>query len=203
MFFNASLYIPEGTTEKYKTTDYWSKFKFIEEGEPGGSVTPDPKKCATPTIAYANKEMTFSCDTEGVEYHCTITDTDIKSYVASRINFSATYEISVYATKEGFAPSDVATAILVWTNAEFTETTPSGSSVKAPTESVPVLISSRDGNLLVTSELEGQPVAVYSLDGKALGSAKVKGGQAVIATNLPKGTIVVVKVGDRSVKVMM
>ena len=195
--------MPTNDTEKYKTTDYWSEFKFIEEGEPGGSVTPDPKKCATPTIAYANKEMTFSCDTEGVEYHCTITDTDIKSYVASRINFSATYEISVYATKEGFAPSDVATAILVWTNAEFTETTPSGSSVKAPTESVPVLISSRDGNLLVTSELEGQPVAVYSLDGKALGSAKVEGGQAVIATRLLKGTIVVVKVGDRSVKVMM
>ena len=50
------------------------------------------------------------------------------------------------------------------------------------------------------SELEGQSVAVYTIDGKALGSAKVKGGQAIIATNQPKGTIVVVKVGERSVK---
>ena len=74
---------------------------------------------------------------------------------------------------------------------------------KAATESIPVLISSQNGNLMVKSELEGQPVAVYSLDGKALGSSKVKGGQAIIATNQPKGAIVVVKVGDRSVKVKM
>ena len=201
VFYNATLYVPEGTTEKYKSTDYWSKFLFIEEGEPGGSVTPDPKKCATPTISYANKEIAFSCDTEGVEYHYTITDTDIKSDVAGRISLSATYEISVYVTKSGYNNSDVATAILVWTSAEFTETTPAGSSVKAPTESIPVLISSRDGNLLVKSEMEGQSVSVYTLDGKALGSSKVKGGQAIIATNLPKGTIVVVKVGERSVKI--
>ena len=76
-------------------------------------------------------------------------------------------------------------------------------SAKAATESIPVLVSSRDGILMVKSELEGQSVAVYSIDGKALGSAKVKGGQAIIATNQPKGEVVVVKVGDKSVKVKM
>ena len=74
---------------------------------------------------------------------------------------------------------------------------------KAVAESIPVLISSQNGNLVVKSEQEGQSVAVYSLDGKALGSAQVKGGQAVIATNLPKGAIVVVKVGERSVKALL
>ena len=78
---------------------------------------------------------------------------------------------------------------------------PAVTSVKAATESVPVLISSRDGMLTVKSELEGQSVAVYTVDGKVLGSAKVKGGQAVIATNQPRGTIVVVKVGERIVLV--
>ena len=78
---------------------------------------------------------------------------------------------------------------------------PTVTPANAPTESIPVLISSHDGNLLVASEMEGLPVSVYSLDGKALGSSQVKGGQAVIATNLPKGTIVVVKVGERSMKV--
>ena len=76
-------------------------------------------------------------------------------------------------------------------------------SVNAPTERIPVLISARDGFLTVKSELEGQSVSVYTVDGKALGSARVKGGQAVIATNLPKGAIVVVKVGDRSVKALL
>ena len=76
-------------------------------------------------------------------------------------------------------------------------------SVKAATESIPVEVSARDGILMVKGEQEGQPVAVYSIDGKALGSSKVKGGQAIIATNQPNGSIVVVKVGDRSVKVKM
>ena len=73
-------------------------------------------------------------------------------------------------------------------------------SVKAATESIPMQISSRDGFLTVKSELEGQSVSVYTVDGKALGSARVNGGQAIIATHLPKGAIVVVKVGERSVK---
>lgn len=70
----------------------------------------------------------------------------------------------------------------------------------APAESVPVQVSVRDGKLTVKSEQEGQSVAVYSIDGKYLGSAKVSGGQAIIGINQPKGELVVVKVGERSVK---
>ena len=197
VFNNATLYIPEGTTESYQSTDYWNKFSSVEEGEP------ILETCATPTISYANKKLTFSCETEGVEYHYTITDTDIKSDVAGSIDLSATYEISVYATKSGYARSDVATATLVWANATLSGGEPIVTEAYAPTERIPVLISSRDGFLTVKSELEGQSVAVYSLDGKALWSAKVKGGQSTVATNQPKGTIVVVKVGDRSVKMKM
>ena len=34
VYNNTPLYVPEGTIEKYKSTDYWSKFKFILEGSP-------------------------------------------------------------------------------------------------------------------------------------------------------------------------
>ena len=85
-FYNATLYVPKGTTDKYKSKDYWNKFLFIEEGEPGSSTQPEEKKCATPTISFAFKKLTFSCATEGVEYHYSITDTDIKSAVASSID---------------------------------------------------------------------------------------------------------------------
>ena len=193
VYTNATLYVPQGTSDIYTKVDmgYWRKFDIIEEFE----------ACATPTIGYGNKKLTFSCDTEDVEYHCTITDADIKSYVAGSIDLSATYQISVYATKEGYEDSDEATATLVWMSAQMEGAEPIVTPANAPAESVPVLISSRDGKLTVKSELEGQPVAVYTIDGKALGSAQVKGGQAVIATHLTKGTIVVVKVGDRSVKI--
>ena len=193
VFSNATLYVPEGTTGKYNDTECWNKFSSIKEIE----------ACATPTISYGNKKLAFSCDTEGVEYVSEIKVADAKINHEAEVDLLATYEISVYATKTGFEDSDVATATLVWMSAQIEGGEPIVTPANAPTESVPVLISSRDGMLTVKSGLEGQSVAVYSLDGKALGSARVKGGQAVIATNLPKGTIVVVKVGEQSVKVSL
>jgi len=203
VFYNSTLYVPKGTTDKYKTTPNWNKFVFIEEGEPGSSTQPEEKKCATPSISYTNKKLTFSCATEGVEYHYTITDADIKSAVASSIDLSATYEISVYATKSGYTNSDVATATLVWTEAVFTETTPSTSSAKAVAESIPMLISAQNGTITVRGEQNGLPLTVYSADGKMLGSATIKDGQASIATNLQRGEIAIVKVGSKSVKIKM
>ena len=203
VFYNVTLYVPKGTTEKYKSTNYWNKFLFVEEGEPGSSTQPEENKCATPSISYANKKLTFSCATEGVEYHYTITDSDIKSAVASSMELSATYEISVYATKSGYTNSDVATATLVWTDAEFTETTPSTSSAKAIAESIPMLISAQNGTITVRGEQNGLPLTVYSADGKMLGSATIKNGQASISTSLQRGEIAIVKVGSKSVKIKM
>ena len=203
VFHNATLYVPKGATDKYKATNYWSKFVFIEEGEPGGSIIPDPKKCATPSISYANKKLTFSCETEGVEFVSEIKDVNIKKFYDNSINLSATYEISVYATKSGYTNSDVATATLVWTDAVFTETTPSASSAKAIAESIPMLISAQNGTITVRGEQNGHPLTVYTADGKMLGSATMKDGQASFSTNLQRGEIAIVKVGSKSVKIKM
>lgn len=203
VFYNYTLYVPVGTTDKYKVTNYWSKFVNIEERETGGSVIPDATKCATPIISYSNKELTFSCATEGVEYKYTITDSDIKTGYASKVSLSATYEISVYAMKEGLGNSDMATATLVWTDAIFTETTEPVTSAKAVQESIPVLISAKGGNISVKCEADGQEVNVYTIDGLSLGTATVKNGEALISTSIPSGDIAVVKVGGRSVKVIM
>ena len=34
VFYNATLYVPKGTREDYKSTDYWSRFLHIVEGSP-------------------------------------------------------------------------------------------------------------------------------------------------------------------------
>ncbi len=203
----ATLYVHADMVKAFKTVAPWSEFGTIKSLEESGiNPNPDPSdsQCAAPTISYAEKRLTFSCETEGVEYHYTITDSDIKSDVSSSIDLSATYNISVYATKSGYTNSDVATATLVWTDAIFTETTPeTPTSAKAVQESIPVLISAKGGNISVKCEADGQEVNVYTIDGLSLGTATVKNGEALISTSIPSGDIAVVKVGGRSVKVIM
>ena len=199
-----TLYVPASSLNAYKTTKPWSLFGTIKAISGSGEEPEEPTKCATPTISYADKRLTFSCETEGVEYVSEIKDVDIKKFYDSSINLSATYEISVYATKSGYENSDVATATLVWTNAVFTETTPeTPTSAKAIAESIPMLISAQNGTITVRGEQNGLPLTVYSADGKMLGSATIKDGQASISTNLQRGEIAIVKAGTRSVKIKM
>ena len=112
VFYNSTLYIPQGTTEKYKATDYWNKFVFIEEGAPSG-------------IGVAN--------------------------------------------------------------------------VKA----MPVLIQGDDGVLHISGAPEGTAINVYEIGGQLVGSAKASSDTTVIPTTLPQGSIAIVKIGDKAVKVLM
>ena len=40
-YYNATLYVPVGTINKYKATDGWKSFMFIEEGTGGGETSID------------------------------------------------------------------------------------------------------------------------------------------------------------------
>ena len=198
--YNIPLYVPDVSVNSYQETNPWSKFSELK------TLSGDPidNKCATPTISYSNKRLTFSCATENVEYVYKIKDTDIKNGYGAAVDLSATYEVSVYATKSGYVNSDMATDTLVWTEAIFTDTTPeTPSSAKAIAETVPVLISANNGNITVKSEANGQAVAVYTVDGQLLGNATVSNGQAIVSTTLQNGNIAVVNVGNKAVKIVM
>jgi hypothetical protein len=196
----ATLHVPVASINNYKTVEPWKNFKEIValNGE-----TPEVKKCATPTIAFVNGKLKFSCETEGVEYVYEIKDTDIKKGYDSEVTLSATYEISVYATKTGWEDSDMATATLIWSSATFTETTHEMTLVKTLTRELPTLVTSHRGTIKVQSEVEGLPIAVYSTDGQLHGSSIVSNGQATVSTNLQPGCIAIVKIGDKAVKVVV
>ena len=73
-------------------------------------------KCATPTIAYVNRRLVFSCETPGAEYVYKIICSDNVSGRGGEVSLSQTYEIRVHATLDGYEDSDVATATIGWRN---------------------------------------------------------------------------------------
>ncbi len=196
-FNGATLYVPTGSIDKYKNTIGWKDFSNIKGT--GGGETGDGK-CAKPTISYANKKLTFSCVTDGVEFVSEINDYDIGSFTGSTIYLSATYNISVYATKNGMEDSDVATATLVWMEAQFT--TDESLGVK-PMQAMPVLIQAENGEVSVQGVPEGTQVSVYDVNGRELGSNLSRGSNTKISTQMGTGSVAVVKIGGRAVKVLM
>lgn len=202
-FLNATLYVPVGTIEKYKATEGWKDFVYIEEGSGpggGGGGTPGSQKCEKPTISYKNGKLSFNCETAGATCRYTITDDDIKSGSGYEVQLGVTYNISVYATKAGYDDSDKATATLCWIDVEpRTEGITNIAQIRANA----IMIQSGDGVLNVSGVDDGQIVSVYSVSGQIMGTSKASNNQATIATNLRQGEIAIVKIGDKSVKVVL
>lgn len=99
---DATLYVPEGSTEAYKAVTPWSEFGNIVAWN---YIEPEVKKCAMPMIAFFGGKLIIRCKTEGVKYVCNLGfETD-----GNNVSLPAKVKISVYATKDGYEPSDTLT----------------------------------------------------------------------------------------------
>ena len=199
-FLNATLYVPKGTIDKYKATDGWKDFVFIEEGT-GGGATPTTQKCEKPTISYENGKLTFASETEGAVCQYSITDTDIKAGSGNEVQLGVTYNISVYAAKAGYENSETATATLCWIDQQPKTEGITNGIANIPAQAV--LIQSEGGSIKVQGVDEGTQVNVYGINGTQAGSAISQSGAATINTNLQPGSIAIVKIGQKSVKVVI
>ena len=199
-FNNATLYVPKGTIEKYKATDGWKDFLFIEEGT-GGGDTPTTQKCEKPTISYENGKLTFTSETEGAVCQYSITDTDIKAGSGNEVQLGVTYNISVYATKSGYDNSETSTATLCWIDKEPTTEGITDGVAQIPSKAV--LIQSEGGILTIQGADDGADIVVYTVSGQMVGSTKGNGNQASLFTNIKKGEVAIIKIGEKSVKVVM
>ncbi len=194
VYENATLYVPQGTINKYQAKESWNKFLHIEELN-------SSNMCATPTISYKNGKLSYNCETEGAICHTTITNEDIKSFDGNEIDLTVTYNISVYATKDGYFDSDVANATLCWI-----EVNPQNEGITTDVNqiaSVAVLIKANGGQLTIEGADDNTTITAYTLDGVQLGSAVSRNGVASINTNVSAGTVTIVKIGNKSVKVVM
>ncbi|MBP5664374.1 MAG: leucine-rich repeat domain-containing protein [Bacteroidales bacterium] len=194
----ATLHVPEGSVEAYKAEEPWKRFRNITALDGG---TPETPKCATPTISYQNGKLSFSCETDDVVFVSDIEDADIQKHYEATIALTATYTITVYATKQGYANSDIVTATLCWIDQEpQTEGITDG---LAQIPARPVLIKTDRGQIIVEGIDDHTSITLFTTDGKLAGSATSQNGTATIATHLPSGTTVIFKMGGKSVKVVV
>ena len=191
--------VPTEYLQGYKDS-FGSAYKYIYAWNPDGSGddTKPVTQCATPSVSYGEGKLMFACETTGAKYHYTITDTDIKSDAQSEngeVSLSAAYNISVYATADGYKASDKAEATLYWVNANLD----TGTNINM-VKTRGVVASAHDGIITLSGLDNGEVVKFYATDGKYLGSMVAANGAASYAVN---ESLVIAKVGKDSIKIAM
>ena len=191
--------VPTEYLQGYKDS-FGPNYKYIyawnpnETGEDNKPVT----QCPTPSVSYGEGKLMFACETTGAKYHYTITDTDIKSDAQSEngeVSLSAAYNISVYATADGYKASDKVEATLYWINANLD----TGTNINM-VKTRGVVASAHDGIITLSGLDNGEVVKFYATDGKYLGSSVAANGAASYAVN---ESLVIAKVGKDSIKIAM
>ena len=193
------IYVPAEYLQDYKDA-LGADYKFIyawnpnESGDDDKPVTP----CATPSVFYGAGKLKFSCETAGAKYHYTISDKDMATDALSEdgnVFLSAAYDISVYATADGYKTSEKAKATLYWINANLEN----GTNInQARTRGV--VASAHDGIITLSGLDDGEVVKFFAADGKYLGSTVAANGAASYAVS---ESLVIAKVGKDSIKIAM
>ena len=178
---------------------FGSSYKYIGWDPDGtGDDTKPVTQCATPSVSYESGKLKFACETAGVKYHYTITDTDVKTDALNKkgeVSLSAAYHISVYATADGYSASDKAEATLYWINANLEN----GTNINQ-VRTRGVVASAHDGIIGLSGLDDGEVVKFYAADGKYLGSTVAANGAASYAVS---ESLVIAKVGKNSIKIAM
>ena len=189
--------VPTEYLQGYKSA-FGPDYKYIYAWNPGetGEDNKPVTQCSTPSVSYGEGKLMFACETTGAKYHYTITDTDIKSDALSEngeVSLSAAYNISVYATADGYKASDKAEATLYWINANLDN----GTNINM-VKTRGVVASAHDGIITLSGLDNGEVVKFYATDGKYLGSSVAANGSASYAVN---ESLVIAKVGKDSIKI--
>ena len=193
------IMVPTEYLQGYKDA-FGPDYKYIYAWNPDetGDGNKPVTQCSTPSISYESGKLMFASETAGAEYHYTITDADMASDAYSKegkVTLSAAYNISVYATADGYKASDKAEATLYWINANLDNSTNIN---MAKTRGV--VASAHDGIVTLSGLDNGEVVKFYATDGKYLGSMVAANGTASYAVN---ESLVIAKVGKDSIKIAM
>ena len=188
------FYVPKAYYQNYKNA-LDSKYFYIYPSKDDESGEQKPvEQCAVPFISYADGKLTFACSTPNAEYHYTITDSDIASDAYCQdgiVKLYAAYNISAYATADGYKASDKAIATLYWIEANLQNNTTNINQ----TATRGIIATSNDGIVTLSGLNNSEIVRFYTVDGKQIGTAKAINGTASQAVS---ESIVIAKIGNQS-----
>ena len=190
--------VPTEYLQDYKDA-FGKDYKYIYAWNPDESGDDDKPvtQCATPSISFEAGELKFACETAGAKYHYTISDNDMATDALSedgKVTLSATYNISVYATADGYTASEKAEATLYWINANQETTNINLAKTRG------IMATAHDGIVSISGLDNGEVVMFYAADGKLIGSSPAVGGVASCAVS---EKMVIAKIGMNTIKVSM
>ncbi len=186
-----ALVVPVGCAEAYRNDECWGHFKGITETD----------QCAAPTVTNLNGNIVCTSATAGAECITTVTSPDAGTYSTSEIPLQAVYYITTFARKEGYKDSNVTRATLYWGLKDMQSNWAEVNALRA--NAAPVIVSSTGNTLTVQGAEDGESVTAYDLDGRQLGSSVCRNGQATLRLNAKPESVILVKVGDDTIKVRM
>ncbi len=195
------LRVPKVYLQDYKDA-LSCKYSNIYAIEDEGDDNEKPYgQCSTPTITYSDGELQFTSATDGALYHYTITDADIKSDAYSedgKVQLTAAYNITAYATADGYKQSEKATAVLYWLKSNATLDDGTSTNInQAKTRGI--VATAHDGIITLSGLDNGETVRFYSADGKQIGAAKAINGVASQAVS--SASLVIAKISGQAIKI--
>ncbi len=187
----AQLMVPKGSVDSYKAAEGWNKFGYILPI--GGSG--QPGKCETPRISYASGKLQFDSSTPGAEYHYTIkvSDACTDALTKGNVSLAACYDISCYATADGYTVSKTSTARLYWISANMAT-----DGIAPATQMRGVVVSTEGGIVTLSGLKENERVEFYSVSGMKLGETRALNGQASISA---PDDMIIARIGNQAIKV--
>lgn len=195
-YLNATLYVPKGSVDSYKSDQIWGKFFDVQEANDNPNAK---QKCDNPIITYENKMICFNCSTPNVIFHHTITSPDMTTGINDgMIHLSALYRISAYASRADYDNSDETIAYLYWTEADLE----SSDIQAARANSRGIIIQSNNGFLTISGLDNNENVSLYTTEGILIGNGKSVSGSAIFNLN-NTNKIVIVKIGKESIKIVL
>lgn len=196
-YMDAKVFVPDASIDKYKSHEIWGKFWNIYPV----SQLVEKSQCDKPVISYADGKLKIESSTIGATCFYSISDADVvnNAPVSGDINLTATYNITAYATADGYEKSETATATLCYIDGTFNT-----DGIETPQAAKRAVVISSNGGILTISGVEpGEEVSLYSISGSKISSVKASSSSVSLEGKNLQSNVGIIKIGYESIKIQV